>query len=101
MQGGELDRDAGTARRYGLARARADGIDGMGVGGEIAHRALRPGALERVLDRLSEHEVRGQEPHRLARGCPHRGKAETFEETLQNRVRGLPGMDDASGDAQG
>ena len=88
--GGEIALGVGSR-----ARALSQHVEG------IAHRALRPGALERVLDRLSEHEVRGEEPHRLARGCPHCRKAETLEETLQNRVRGLPGVDDASGDAQG
>src|SRR5262245_21753161 len=76
MQGGELDRNAGTAR--GFAGIRGDGIDGMSVSREIApgirsrartlaqhvkgvsHCPLAAGALERVLDRLSQHEMRGQ-----------------------------------------
>ncbi len=116
MQGRELDRNAGPAGD--IAGARGDGIDGMGIGGEIAlrvgcraraltqhvegiaQRRLRAGALERFLDRLSEHEMRAQEPHPLPRGGAHGGNTEAFDETLENRIRGLAGMDDAGGDAE-
>ena len=73
MQGGELDRNAGTAR--GIAGVRGDGVDGMGVSREVAlgirsrartlaehvegvaPRRVAPRAIERVLDCLSEHEM--------------------------------------------
>ena len=44
MQGRELDRNAGTVRD--IDGARGDGIDGMGIGGEIA---LRVGCRARAL----------------------------------------------------
>ena len=44
--------------------------------------------------------MRGQKPHRLARGGAHGGKAEALDQAFQDRVRGLAGMDDAGGDAE-
>ena len=53
------------------------------------------GALERLLDGLSENEVRCQQPHRLARGSPYRGNAQALDQRFQNAVRSLARMDDA------
>ena len=58
------------------------------------------GAAERLLDGLPEHEMRADEPHRLARRCAHRRQPETLGEAVQDRLRRLAGMNDAGGDAQ-
>ncbi len=44
--------------------------------------------------------MRGQEPHRLAGGRAHGGEAQPLDETFQDRIRALAGMDDARGDAE-
>ena len=62
---------------------------------------MSAGASERLLDRLSEHEMGCEQPHRLPRGRAHGGNAESFDQAFQNGVRGLAGMDDAGGHAEG
>src|SRR5262249_34213995 len=79
--GGEI------ALRVGCrARALTQHVEG------IAQRRLHAGALERFLDRLSEHEMRAQEPHRLPRGGAHGGNAKAVDATFWNRIRGRAGM---------
>ena len=58
------------------------------------------GAAERLLDGLPEHEMRADEPHRLARRRAYRRQAETLGETLQDRRRRFAGVNDAGGDPQ-
>ncbi len=117
MQRRQLDRDAGPVRQRVVAGPGPDGVDRRRIGGQIARRILRgagafaqhvegvaparrPGAAQRLLDGLPEHEMGAQEPHRLAgRGAHHR-QAEPPDEALEDGVGRLGRMDDAGGDAQ-
>ena len=55
---------------------------------------------ERLVDRLSEHEMRADQPHRLARCRAHRRQAEAAYDGVENRFRRLAGVNDAGGDTE-
>ena len=96
----------------------ADGVDGAGVGFEIALGvgggagalaqhvegieilAAGIGARQRLLDRLPQHEMRAEQPHGLARGGAHRRQAEPLHQRLDDALRRLARMDDARRDAE-
>ncbi len=61
---------------------------------------MRAGARQRFLDGLPEHEMRAEQPHRLAGGGAHRRQAEPLHQRLDDALRRLAGMDDAGRDAE-
>ena len=95
MQRGELDRDARRAaltapialrieleiarRVLGGARRFAEHVEGEAVGPALA------AALHRVLDGLGEHELAGEDAHRLAHRGAHHRLAEARDEPLELR----------------
>ncbi len=58
------------------------------------------GAVERVLDRLAEHELMPEEPHRLLGGGAHRRHAEALAELRDDAFRRLARMHDADRHAE-
>ena len=119
MQRGQLHRNARPMRQRGIAGAHADGGDGIRIRGKIAlgvgrragalaqhvegikELAPRPGARQRLTNRLSKHEMRAEQPHRLAGGGAHRRQAEPLDQRLDDAVRRFARVDDAGGQPQG
>ena len=118
MQRREFHGNSRPRRQRGVAGARADRLDGVGVGLEIARGvgggaralaqhvegiaelAVRAGARQRLLDGLAQHEMRAEQPHRLPGRDPHRRQAEPLHEAVDDAVRGLARMDHPRGDAE-
>ncbi len=120
MQGRQLHRDAGPVRQRLVAGGAADRLDRGGIGEAVAVRvvgragafaehvegiAVEPAfagrrALQRLPDRLAEHEMVAHDAHRLPRRRPHRRQAEALGELAQDALRRLARLDDAGGDAE-
>ena len=120
VEGRELDRDAGPVGQGGVAGRPADGLNGSGVGVEVARRvrgraralaqhvegvAVEPpsagvGAAERVRDRLAEHEMVAHDAHGLTGGGAQGRHAEAFGERFQEALGRLARLDDPRRDAK-
>ncbi len=66
----------------------------------ITEFAVRPGARQRLVDGLAQHEMGADQAHGLACGGAHRRQAEPPHNGVEDRFRHLAGMDDAGGDAK-
>ena len=118
MQRRQFHRNSWPFRQRDIARRFADRSDGVGVGIEIAlgivgrARAfaqhvegvqifvMRTRARQRLLDGPTQHEMRAEQPHGLARGGSHRRQAEPLDERLNDSLRCLARVDHAGGDAE-
>ena len=118
MQRRQLDRDAGPLGQRTIAALAPDRIDRARIGVEIARgvvrgaralpqhvegitrRAIVRGPRERLGDVASEHEMRAQQPHRLAGRGAHRRQAEPADQARDDPLRGLMGLDDAGRQAE-
>ena len=58
------------------------------------------GARQRLLDALPEHEMRAEQPHRLARRGAHGRQAEPLAERFEDVLRRLARLDDARRQAE-
>jgi len=76
------------------ARAFAQHVEG------IAELRPRGGPRQCIFDGLTEHEVRPEEPHRLAHGRAHGRQAQASGEIVENPFRGFARMDDARADPE-
>jgi hypothetical protein len=113
MQRRKLDGNAGLPWRGHCTGRSRDRLDGVGVRRKVPLRIrararafsqhieritqlpVRAGTLDRLLDGLSQHKVRAEEPHGLADGCAERGQTEALEQAVKDCVGRLSGMDDA------
>ena len=118
MQGRELDRNAGPARQRRIAGMSADRGNGGRIGVEIfvgvgpgacafaqhieriAELGMATGASERLVDILSDDEMRAEEPHRLPRRGTHGRHAEAANDGVENGFWRLARVNDACGDAK-
>ena len=118
MQGREFDRNAGPARQGRIAGMSADRGNGGRIGVEIlvgvgsgtrafaqhieriTERGMAAGAGQRLVDILSDDEMRAEEPHRLSRRGAHGRLAETAHGGIENGFRRLARVNDACGDAK-
>ena len=61
---------------------------------------MAAGARERFLDGLAEHEMRADEPHRLAGRRAHGRQPEPPDERVEDGFRRFARMNDAGSDAE-
>ena len=118
MQRGELYRNSRPSGQGCVAGTRSDRRDRSRVGVEIflgvgrvarafaehveriAKIGVAAGARQSFVDGLAKHEVRTDQPHRLARRGAQSRQADPPRNVIEDRVRRLARMDDAGGDAE-
>ncbi len=120
MQRRKLDGDARPVRQGAGPGCLADGLDGSGIGAEVAFRiglcartfpqhvigetvALRLqhlGPLQRILDGFAQHELMAKQAHGLPRCRAHSRHANPAHEAGEDAVRRIARMQQPRGDAQ-
>ena len=113
MQRRQLHRNPRTLRQCRIARSLPDRINRIPIGLRIAFRILlrartlaehvkriaeqtsasRPRAVERLANRLAQHKMAPENPHRLPCCAPHRRQTETLHHGRENSLGRLAGPD--------